>query len=183
MSAFENWANFAVHQRRRRTGCIPTGYGMILRAANVKGIDYATFQDEFDLKANPAAGHLNRKNDFRGVAAAVTLKYDFVEFGHRTFGSGAEKIALIDDMILKKLPVLLSLSNDVFGGDADKYHILPIFDSTTEQYLLLRYVDEHGVSDTRWIGKTRIETAHDKYAGGKDVAFLIRGGQENEEAI
>lgn len=52
MSVFPNWQNFAVHQRRSRSGCIPTGYEMILRAAAADGVDFAKFQDDFDLDIN-----------------------------------------------------------------------------------------------------------------------------------
>ena len=35
-SVFPGWQQFAVHQRRAATGCIPTGYEMLLRAAKVE---------------------------------------------------------------------------------------------------------------------------------------------------
>jgi len=44
MSAFPNWKKFAVVQRRPNSGCIPTGYEMLLRAAKIDNIDYDTFQ-------------------------------------------------------------------------------------------------------------------------------------------
>ena len=49
MSVFPEWEKYAVPQRRQLSGCIPTGYEMLLRAAEVPDIDFDTFQDEFDL--------------------------------------------------------------------------------------------------------------------------------------
>ena len=50
MGAFPNWQKFAVHQRRQATGCIPTSYEIILRAAGIQGIDFNSFQDDFDIE-------------------------------------------------------------------------------------------------------------------------------------
>ena len=58
MSVFPDWEKYAVHQRKPDTGCIPTGYEMLLRAAGIAGIDFQTFQEEFDLDLRRAQGGL-----------------------------------------------------------------------------------------------------------------------------
>jgi hypothetical protein len=56
MSAFPDWQGCIVKQKRRETGCIPTGYEMILRAAGINHVTFDTFQDEFDLDKNLKPG-------------------------------------------------------------------------------------------------------------------------------
>jgi hypothetical protein len=82
MSVFPDWRRFAIPQRRGMTGCIPTGYEMILRAAGAQGIDFDTFQDDFDLEKDlPLTAP--RINDFGSVAEAVRKKYPSVVFTYR----------------------------------------------------------------------------------------------------
>jgi len=52
MAAFPDWGKYVISQRRPRTGCIPTGYEILIRAAGIPGIDMNTFQDDFDLDKN-----------------------------------------------------------------------------------------------------------------------------------
>jgi len=40
MSVFPDWRRFVIPQQRVMTGCIATGYEMILRAAGAQGIDF-----------------------------------------------------------------------------------------------------------------------------------------------
>jgi hypothetical protein len=49
VTVFPDWQKYAVPQRYPLTGCIPTGYEIILRARGIDGIDYTTFQERFDL--------------------------------------------------------------------------------------------------------------------------------------
>ncbi len=79
MSAFPNWEKFAVVQRRPNSGCIPTGYEMLLRAAKTENIDYETFQDDFDLDEDRYRSE-HPQNDFESVAKVVNEKYPHVNF-------------------------------------------------------------------------------------------------------
>lgn len=170
MSVFPDWKTFAVHQRRHRSGCIPTGYEMILRSVEAKGVDFATFQDDFDLDINLGNSQTQPRNDFGSVAAAVKKKYPWISFEQKSFGSGAEKIAFIDSVLAFKKPLLISLAMKPFGGLG--WHIMPVVDATTDQYLLLEFVERDGTPKTRWIDKYVMSNVHDQFDGGKEVAFL-----------
>jgi len=41
-----------VHQQCSGTGCIPTAFEILFRAAGKSGINFTTFQDDFDLDKN-----------------------------------------------------------------------------------------------------------------------------------
>ena len=84
MSAFPDWPKFVVKQKRPASGCIPTGYEMILRAAGVKNVNFTTFQDDFDLDQNAKPGDQG-KNNFDSVAKAVQAKYPHVHLKKRDF--------------------------------------------------------------------------------------------------
>jgi hypothetical protein len=75
-----NWQNDAVPQRRQSTGCIPWGYEMMLRAAGAKGIDYSTFQDEFDLDSSRTDADQEYRNNVGSIANEIARKYPSVEF-------------------------------------------------------------------------------------------------------
>jgi hypothetical protein len=92
MSASPDWQKHAVNQRRPATGCIPTTYEMMLRAANVAGIDFASFQDDFDLDKNGGAP----KNHLVSVGKAVQAKYPspFPPNGPFKAGSGRVRPSL-----------------------------------------------------------------------------------------
>ena len=77
-SVFPGWRRFAVHQRRAHSGWFPTCYEMLLRAAGVEGIDYRTFQDEFDLDINLGRDQTQPPNNSVSVAQAVNEKYPHV---------------------------------------------------------------------------------------------------------
>lgn len=69
-TAVPNWQMFAVHQRRPRSGCTPTGVEMILRSVGALNIDFKTIPDDFDLDQDRQAGGIPR-NNFDSVAAEV----------------------------------------------------------------------------------------------------------------
>jgi len=175
MSVFPDWKDYAVHQRRRQSGCIPTGYEMILRAAGAEGVDFATFQDDFDHDIYLGNGQAEPRNDFGSVAASVSERYPWIMFKQRSFASGAEKVAFIDSMLAKRQLVLISLALKPFGGRG--WHIMPIVDATTNQYLLLEIVESDGTSKTQWIDKAVASTVHDEFDGGKEIAFLANLGK------
>jgi hypothetical protein len=174
MSAFPDWEKFAVKQKRLETGCIPTGYEMILRAAGVANVDFATFQDDFDLDKDRKPEQ-NFQNNFDSVAKAVSAKYPEIHFEKRTFakGSGAEKLAVIEGMIAHGKPVLISLALKPFRTDGlGGYHIMPVVDATADSLTLLSYIDENGKADTRLLQKSLFIQVHNNFDGGDDIAFL-----------
>ena len=173
MSAFPNWQQHAVKQKRNQTGCIPTGYEIILRAASCKGVNFETFQDEFDLDKDLKPGERPR-NNFETVAEAIRAKYPGIHFKHIRFakGEGQKKFEAVESMISKKLPVLISLALAPFGGRG--WHIMPVVDSTVDTLTLLWVVDENGVPQTKIIPKKDFVIVHESCEGGDDIAFLER---------
>lgn len=175
MSVFPNWQGFAVHQRRSQSGCIPTGYEMILRAAGAEGVDFSTFQDDFDHDIHLGSGQKEPQNNFSSVATSVRKRYPWVVFEQSSFASGAEKVAFIDRMLADKKPVLISLAMKPFGGHG--WHIMPIVDATKDQYLLLEFVECDGTPKTQWIDKTIVSNIHDTFDGGREIAYLADLGK------
>ncbi|MBA4190900.1 MAG: hypothetical protein C0467_23170 [Planctomycetaceae bacterium] len=175
MSVFPNWRTFAVPQRRLSTGCIPTGYQMILEAAAAQDVDFASFQDDFDLDINLGKGQAEPRNDFGSVATAVKQRYPWISFEQKSFGSGIEKTAFIDAMLVAQKPILISLAMKPFGGKG--WHIMPVVDATTDQYLLLKIVEADGTPNTEWIRKAMLSEVHDGFPGGKEVGFLADLGK------
>jgi hypothetical protein len=175
MSAFPNWQQYIVKQKRPATGCIPTGYEVILRAANCKGVNFETFQDEFDLDKdlNPEE---QPRNNFDSVAQAVQAKYPDVRLKHLGFSKdeGQKKLALVEQLIQQRLPVLLSLSRALlsppYGGR--HCHIMPVVDASDDSLTLLWSVGENNAPHTVTLTKSDFVAIHEKCRGGDDVAFL-----------
>jgi hypothetical protein len=170
LSVFPNWQNFAVMQRRAQTGCIPTGYEMILRAAGATGIDFKTFQDDFDLEKD-LPENAPRLNDFGSVAQAVRKKYPSVVFDFQTFakGKGAAKLAFVEDRIRLGQPFLVSLALPPPGGG---WHIMPVVDADDGSLTLLWSISADGRPDLRKLLKSDLVRIHDTHPGGEEVAYL-----------
>jgi hypothetical protein len=168
MSAFPNWHKFAVHQRRPSTGCIPTGFEMLLRAAGAVGINFASFQDDFDLDQYGGQS----KNHFVSVGAAINAKYPKVEFVCEPFGKGkgADKLARVEELLQKQQPLLVSLAQSLAGG----WHIMPVVDADDNSLTLLEYVDQHGVPTIISIQKSEFVMRHNTWNGGEEIAYLVR---------
>lgn len=171
MSAFPNWQQYIVKQRRPATGCIPTGYEIILRAANCGNVNFETFQDEFDLDKDLNQGE-HPRNNFDSVAKAIQAKYPSIRLMHVGFakGEGQKKLQTVDQLISRKLPVLVSLALAPFGGRG--WHIMPVVDSTENTLTLFWGLDENNLPQTKALKKKDFVTVHEKYAGGDDIAFL-----------
>lgn len=172
MSIFPNWQDYAVHQRQKETGCIPTGYEMLLRAAGVEGVDYTTFQDEFNLDIGKIQGRDVFENNFVSVATAIQEKYTILKFAYKKFkqGEGCKKLNAIEELLKNGRFVLISLSNIIFGGTG--WHIMLIVDADEELLHLLLMVDKDGNPDVRPIKKADFVHIHDNYDGGNDIAYL-----------
>lgn len=172
MSAFPNWKKYACTQRRLETGCIPTSYKMMLRAAGAKEIDFDSFQDDFDLDKDIANTGAVPQNNFDSVAEAVRKKYPDVYFKKEPFakGDGAKKLARVEELIAKGRPVLVSIANAPTGGLG--WHIAPIVDSNADELILLDYIDAQGKTYLRPLKKADFVHYHDNYHGGDELAML-----------
>jgi len=168
MSIFPDWQKFAVRQRRDATGCIPTGYEILLRAAGAQGIDFAAFQDDFDLDRYGGSP----KNHFNSVAAEIKKKHPNVEFTCEFFPKekGAEKLARVEKLILKQQPVLVPLALSPSGG----WHIMPVVDADVDSLVFLHHVDAAGVSHPMVVKKSDFVYRHDNWNGGEEISFLTK---------
>ena len=90
---------------------------MILRAAGARGIDFDTFQEEFDLDMARQSNQPFR-NNFESVAAAIQATYPSVCFKVARFapGDGASKLRFTEEHVSQKRPILISLARAPFGG-------------------------------------------------------------------
>jgi hypothetical protein len=109
MTVFPDWQKHAVHQKRRDSGCIPTGFEMILRAAGRTDIDFETFQDDFDLDKDRKPTDAP-KNSFGSVAAEIEKVHEDVHFRMKVFpkGQGEAKVRFIEKHVQTKRPILVS---------------------------------------------------------------------------
>lgn len=165
MNVFPGWEQYIVRQKRQMTGCIPTGYEILLRAAKIDGIDFDRFQDEFDLEFQGTDD-----NHFGSVARAIRQKYPHVNFVNREFATGKEKLLFIEQKIADQQPVIVSVSN----GPGNGWHIMPVVDADVDSLTLFEQIESDGRITTRRILKRDFVTIHDNEQGGKEVAFLER---------
>lgn len=171
MSVFPDWRKFAVPQKRPDSGCIPTGYEFILRAAGAKGIDWSTFQDEFDLDRERQDGEPFR-NNFKTVASAVAARYPHVSFQVVEFasGHGHEKLQFIEQHVSRREPLLISLALAPFGQVG--WHIMPVVDMDGSKLVLLHSMQPDSQPRIMRLPKAELVRIHNEFDGGNDVAFL-----------
>jgi len=144
---------------------------MILRSVCAQNIDFAAFQDDFDLDKDLGAGGMPR-NNFETVADEVRKKYPHISFRREGFdkNKGDEKLKFVEKRLSKKQPVLVSIANEPFGGQG--WHIMPVVDATEDKLILLKNVDENGTPETCELTKEKFILIHEQYTGGDDVAYL-----------
>jgi len=172
MSTIQNWQEFIVHQRQNETGCIPTGYEMLLRAAGVEYVDYSTFQEDFDLDIEKDFRKDHPENNFDSVAQVIQGSYPDVHFAREIFekGEGKNKLAKIEALLGNSQFILISLAMSPFGSMG--WHIMPVVDADDEFLHLLYIVDKAGNPDVRPIKKKDFVQIHEAFDGGNDIAYL-----------
>lgn len=168
MSAFPDWQKYAVPQKRKRSGCIPTAYETLLRAAHVEGVNFETFQDEFDLDQSGGVP----RNHFGSVADAVRKKYPAVDFVFESFakGDGQQKLKRVEEFVSSHRPVIVSLANERFGHPG--WHIMVVVDATEADLIMLQDVSSDGTPITETVSKHDFVKIHDSYKGGDEIAYL-----------
>ncbi len=112
-----------------------------MRAAGIRGIDFRSFQDEFDLGGGD--------NSFYSVAAAVEKKYPQVHIAIQHFRSGADKLRFLEERLAKKQPTLINLAMAAQGGS----HIMPVVAATKDDLIVLMMVETDGTKDVRRLSK------------------------------
>jgi hypothetical protein len=172
MSTIPDWEKFIVPQKRPNSGCIPTGFEILLRAAGIEGINYETFQDEFDLDKDRKPQE-QPKNDFDSVSLAVQKKYPNVNFKRISFpkGKGEEKLNFVEEQITKHRLILVSIALlpifNVLG-----WHIMPVVDIDKDNLTLLYSVETNGRKQILKLKRLDFISIHNNFDGGDDVAFL-----------
>lgn len=141
---------------------------MLLRAAKITGIDFSSFQDDFDLDQYGGPP----KNNFHSVAEKVKERYPFVEFCCESFpkGDGNKKLERIEELISHKQLLLVSLANEPSGGQG--WHIMPVVGADTENLFLLHSIAQDGEPVPQKISKKDFVQIHDKFLGGDEIAYL-----------
>ncbi len=153
------WEPYVVAQRKVESGCIPTGYEFLLRSAGAKGIDFATFQDEFDLGL--------AVNNFTSVAEAVQKKYPHVAFGVRAFVTPEERLRFVEDALGRGQPVVVP----VFLAP-NTCHIVPVLGTSDNEVYVLWIVEPDGTKHLRAIRKWELARRDDEFSPDSPVAWL-----------
>lgn len=169
MTAFTDWQRFAVPQKHESTGCIPWTYEIMLRAADTEGIDWTTFQEDFDLNRQAGSSVAN----FQNVADAVRNRYPHAVIEAKGFATGAEKLAFVESRIQRQEPTVVSLAwEGVTNGAQRGWHMMPVVDADEHNLLLLCSVSTAGQATVIRLPRAEFVRIHDQYDGGKDVAYV-----------
>lgn len=75
MPELPNWADLVVIQRRKKSGCVPTGYEWLIRYLKIQKVNLETFQENFDLG--------KKYNSFESVSSKIKAVYPFINFERR----------------------------------------------------------------------------------------------------
>lgn len=162
---------YLVPQKYKQSGCITTGYEIILRATKFTDIDFEKFQDEFDFdkNRNPSEPSMN---NFQTISSKITNKYPKVQFEIKTFSNGKLKIDFLKTYFkTSNLPILCSVSNKVLGSSGG-YHIMPILDIKEDTIVFFYFMKCNNQIETKSILIHELISAHDCYDGGKDISYL-----------
>jgi hypothetical protein len=172
MGAFPNWKDFIVTQKRTLSGCIPTGYEMLLRVVGFEGVDYDSFQDDFDLDKD-ITENTTSQNSFKSVAELINHKYPFVHIEVKVFpkGQGREKLYFVEDSLRKHRLVLISLNMNPFGQNG--WHIMPVVDIDETKLTMVYYAESDDQIHLLLLSKDEFVQIHEQFDGGDDVAYLI----------
>lgn len=167
MDIFPGWKTHIVPQKHKETSCIAWTYEMLLRIRGAEGVDYATFQDEFDLGRD--------HNHFGSVASDIRSKYPNIQFEFEVKPSGAEKIRFIEDLAARKIPIALSIPLEIMPPPlfaAGGFHIVPVVAIDDDNIGVMWGVEDNGEPILIKFNKQQLAKVHDTFSGGKEVSFL-----------
>jgi hypothetical protein len=169
MNTFPDWEKYAVVQRDLLTGCIPTGYEMLLRAAGFSDIDYQSFQDEFDLDKDWKPGEKLR-NNFSSVANVIRQKYPNIGFKIEAPTTGQDKLKVVEHLFENQHLVLVSLARKEKGRII--CHIMPVIGLSETEIVLLERAEVNGDMHVLNVSKSDFIRIHDTIPNGHDIAYL-----------
>ncbi len=151
-SLLVGWEKNAAVQRRANS-CIATGFEYLLRSAGVEGIDYTTFQEEFDLGVE--------LNAYPTVARAVERKYPDVRLVWSDFKSSEESMQFIERSIDGGRPIVLGLP-----GSPTSTHIVPVLGYDEKWVYYLNYAHADGTKDVRAIRRWELARRDQEWVTG-----------------
>ena len=111
---------------------------MLIRAAKIEGVDFSTFQEDFDLGRDD--------NHFGAVAKEIKQRYPHIHFRDKSFESGLDKVRFIREMLKNKKPVLVSRAHKQNPGN---WHIMPVVDATDTSFCFLVFKHKDGKTDEK----------------------------------
>jgi len=167
MAELSHWQKIIVPQRKKDTGCVPTGFEWLIRYQDIKGIDLANFQDEFDRTAQKRGD-----NSFDSVATEVKQKYSHVSIQVKGFDKAEDKIASIKDFITKDIPCLLSFPTYVTLCPCSLcFHMVPVVFIDDTKMKIICDADKDG-NQTCDLLINNVICWHNIFKGGNDIAWL-----------
>lgn len=160
MAELSKWKSVLVHQRNAQTGCIPTGYEWMLKYANVSKVNYATFQDDFDLIQKRLGA-----NDFVSIKKAIDAQYGDVGIRTQGFSDPQVKIAFMQKRVANDQPCLISLA--ICCG----WHVMPVIGCDCGHAQLIHDVDKNLQVVNVWVVAYADIVARQLTSGGNDLAW------------
>ncbi len=110
-----HWKDIVVEQRKPDEGCIPTGYEWLIKYHGIQGVNFKTFQDDFNFHPN---------NSFLYVSRMIMAKYPKIKIQVKDFPNGTEEIKFVRDLIEHDIPCLVVVIGEA-GGKANG-HSVPV---------------------------------------------------------
>ena len=95
-----------------------------------------------------------------------------MRFSQKCFQSGSEKIDFIEKRLAAQMPVLVSLARLDKSGLPTGWHIMAVMDADADRLCFLNYVHLDGRKEKEWLSKSEVAELHDKFPGGKEIAYL-----------
>jgi len=164
MPELKNWQEALVVQKDSMFGAIPAGYEWMGRFNKIEGVNFDTFQDDFNLKAKGEG-----ENNFDAIAQAVENKYPQMKIKRKSFVEGLEKVDFIRKLIEKNIPCMVSLS---LSRKQVVIHEMPVFLCDDIYLRLVWRVEEGKKPDILRIEHDDTIHRHNNWGGGKDIAWL-----------
>jgi hypothetical protein len=162
MPELKDWRNTLVMQENGQTGCIPVGYEWMIKYKNTEGVNFDTFQRDFDLGGD--------RNSFENVAREVMNCYPHITIHLRDFADGNEKVNFIQSLLEAGHPCLISY----YFVIRQTYHIMPVVYINEQRLEAIDYVEQIDPPIIKIFVERRDEVirSHSRYPGGKDIAWL-----------
>ena len=156
MAQLLDWSKTLVPQRHE-SGCVPTGYEWLIRYLKIQGVNFESFQEDFDLGQN---------NSFDFVSAKIRSVYPAINIKVESYAKGIDKVNRIKSLLEEQKPCLMSLAL----GSGQGWHIMPVV-RIDETIQLINHADVDG--HATWVFPVaEIVWRHDYLQGGHDISWI-----------